>query len=108
MNNKIEILAPAGSFESVRAAVRTGADAVYFGTKQFNARAKADNFSDEELCEAVDYCHARNVRVNITMNTLISDSELPDALKVIEHVCESKADVLILQDLGLASLVRKA
>ena len=108
MNNKIEILAPAGSFESVRAAVRTGADAVYFGTKQFNARAKADNFSDEELCEAVDYCHARNVRVNITMNTLISDSELPDALKVIEHVCESKADVLILQDLGLASRVRKA
>ena len=108
MNNKIEILAPAGSFESVRAAVRTGADAVYFGTKQFNARAKADNFSDEELCEAVDYCHARNVRVNITMNTLISDSELPVALKVIEHVCESKADVLILQDLGLASLVRKA
>lgn len=107
-NKKIEILAPAGSFESVKAAVRTGADAVYFGTKQFNARAKADNFSDEELALAVDYCHARNVRVNITMNTLISDGELPSALKVIEHVCKSRADVLILQDLGLAALVKKA
>ena len=104
----IEILAPAGSFESVKAAVRSGADAVYFGTKQFNARAKADNFTDEQLSEAVDYCHSHGVKVNITMNTLISDSELPDALKVIEHVCESKADVLILQDLGLARLASKA
>ncbi|MBR3816159.1 MAG: U32 family peptidase [Clostridia bacterium] len=106
--DKIEILAPAGSFESVRAAVRSGADAVYLGTKHFNARAKADNFTDEELGEAVDYCHSHGVKVNITMNTLISDSELPDALKVIEHVCKSRADVLILQDLGLASLVKKA
>lgn len=104
----IEILAPAGSFESVKAAVRCGADAVYFGTKQFNARAKADNFTDEELSEAVDYCHSHGVKVNITMNTLISDSELPDALKVIEHVCQSRADVLILQDLGLAKLVSEA
>lgn len=103
----IEILAPAGSFESVKAAVRSGADAVYFGTKQFNARAKADNFTDEQLSEAVDYCHSHGVKVNITMNTLISDSELPDALKVIEHVCQSRADVLILQDLGLASLVSR-
>lgn len=108
MSNKdIEILAPAGSFESVKAAVRCGADAVYFGTKHFNARAKADNFTDEQLGEAVDYCHSHGVKVNITMNTLISDSELPDALKVIEHVCKSRADVLILQDLGLAQLVRK-
>ena len=105
--NDIEILAPAGSFESVKAAVRSGADAVYFGTKQFNARAKADNFTDEELGEAVDYCHAHDVKVNITMNTLISDSELPDALKVVEHVCKSKADVLILQDLGLAHLISR-
>ncbi len=108
MSNKdIEILAPAGSFESVKAAVRCGADAVYFGTKQFNARAKADNFTDEELGEAVDYCHSHGVKVNITMNTLISDGELPSALKVIEHVCKNRADVLILQDLGLAQLVRK-
>lgn len=106
-SDNIEILAPAGSFESVKAAVRTGADAVYFGTKHFNARAKADNFSDEELGEAIDYCHSHGVRVNITMNTLISDSELPSALKVVEHVCKSKADVLILQDLGLAQLIRK-
>ena len=104
----IEILAPAGSPESVKAAVRTGADAVYFGTKHFNARAKADNFSDEELCEAINYCHGHGVRVNITMNTLISDSELPSALKVVEHVCKSKADVLILQDLGLAKIVSRA
>lgn len=107
-DKSIEILAPAGSFESVIAAVRSGADAVYFGTKQFNARAKADNFTDEQIIEAVDYCHSHGVKVNITMNTLINDKELPDALKVIEHVCKVGADVLILQDLGLAKLVSLA
>ena len=106
-NKRIEILAPAGSFECVKAAVRTGADSVYLGTKQFNARAKADNFSDEELGEAIDYCHAHGVKVNITANTLISDGELPAALEMIEHVCSKKADVLILQDLGLSQLARK-
>ena len=108
MNKNIEILAPAGSFEAVTAAVRTGADAVYMGTDKFNARLRADNFSDEEIREAIRYCHAHGVKVHITMNTLVSDSELEDAMGVIKRVCQWGADVLILQDIGLASLVKKA
>ena len=77
MNRKTEILAPAGSLECVIAAVRTGADAVYFGTKSLNARRKADNFGNEELKQAIEYCHSRGVRVHITLNTLISDEEMP-------------------------------
>ncbi|MBQ8504381.1 MAG: U32 family peptidase [Clostridia bacterium] len=108
MKNKIEILAPCGSLESVKAAVRSGADAVYMGTKNFNARIKAENFGEDDLSEAVDYCRSHGVRVNITMNTLISDGEIPSALETIEHVCQKGAGVLILQDLGLAQLVKKA
>lgn len=107
MKNKIEVLAPGGSLESVKAAVRSGADAVYMGTKHFNARIKAENFDEDELQSAVDYCHSHGVRVNITMNTLINDEEIPSALQTIEHVCQKGAGVLILQDLGLAALVKK-
>ena len=107
MSRKSEILAPAGSFESVKAAVRLGADAVYLGTKQFNARINADNFDYDELKKTIEYCHARGVRVHVTFNTLVSDEEIPAAIELIKHVCELSADVLILQDLGLASLVSK-
>ncbi len=102
-----EILAPAGSFEALQAAVRCGADAVYLGGKAFNARRNASNFSDEELKKAVDYCHARNVKVYVTMNTLVSDGELDSACEAIECVCKSNADALILQDTGLAAIVRE-
>ena len=71
-----EILAPAGSIESLRAAVKCGANAVYLGGKVLNARRNASNFSDDELAQAVEYCHARNVKVYLTLNTLVSDSEL--------------------------------
>lgn len=104
---KIEILAPVGSKEALYAAVRTGADAVYMGCKNFNARIKADNFSDEEIKEAIDYCHSHGVKVHITLNTLVSDGEIPAALETVRHVCNWGADVLILQDLGLASLIKK-
>ena len=107
MKNKVEVLAPAGSAESVKAAVRCGADAVYMGTKSFNARAKADNFSFEELKETVDYCHSHSVDVHITMNTLISDIEIPQAKSTLERICETGADALILQDLGIGQFVRK-
>ena len=70
-----EILAPAGSFEALTAAVRCGANAVYLGGKAFNARRNASNFSDEELRQAVEYCHARNVKVYLTLNTLVGDGE---------------------------------
>lgn len=108
MKNKTEILAPVGSKESLIAAVNSGADAVYMGTKKFNARIKADNFSFEQVKEAIDYCHARNVKVNITMNTLVADDEMPLALETLKQIYSLGADAVILQDLGFASLVKKA
>ena len=92
--------------QAVIAAVRAGADAVYLGTQDFNARRGAENFDEETLKTAVGYCHARGVRVHITLNTLVSDEELPRALETLRHVCALGADVLILQDLGLAALCR--
>lgn len=102
-----EILAPAGSFESLTAAVRCGANAVYLGGKYLNARRNAANFSEEELKKAVDYCHARNVKVYLALNTLVSDGESKTAYKAIECACNSSVDALILQDTGLAALVRQ-
>lgn len=107
MKKHIEVLAPCGSYESVVAAVRCGADAVYMGTKHFNARIKAENFGEDTFNDAVSYCRSHGVRVNVTMNTLISDEEIPLALETVRHVCSTGADVLILQDLGLAHLVKK-
>lgn len=108
MKKKVEILAPAGSFESVVAAVRCKADAVYMGAKAFNARIKADNFEGDLLREAVRLCHSHGMKVHVTMNTLISDGEISAALAVLKDVCESGADAIILQDVGFASLVKKA
>lgn len=102
-----EILAPAGGYDALVAAVRCGANAVYLGGKALNARRNASNFSDEELREAVAYCHARNVKVYLTLNTLVADSELETAYDAIECACNSHADALILQDIGLVSLVRQ-
>ncbi len=102
-----EILAPAGSFEAVVAAVRCGANAVYLGGKAFNARRNASNFSEEELAKAAEYCHKRNVKVYMTLNTLIGDGELENAYEAVECACRIGADALILQDLGLAEIVRQ-
>ena len=90
--------------QAVIAAVRAGADAVYLGTQNFNARRGAENFDDETLKRAVGYCHARGVRVHITLNTLVSDDELPQALDTLQKICAVGADAVILQDLGLAAL----
>lgn len=102
-----EILAPAGGFEALKAAVRCGADAVYFGGKTLNARLRAGNFGDDELPGAVAYCHARGVKAYITLNTLVRDSEIEQAMNIIGAVCSSGADALILQDAGLAALARE-
>ncbi len=102
-----EILAPAGSFEALTAAVRCGANAVYLGGKYLNARRNAANFSEEELKAAVDYCHARNVKVYLALNTLVGDSESETAYKAIECACKLSVDALILQDIGLAATVRQ-
>lgn len=103
----VEILAPAGSLDALKAAVRCGANAVYLGGKALNARRNASNFSEEELASAVEYCHARNVKVYLTLNTLVSDGELETAYEAVKCACRVNADALILQDLGLAALVRR-
>lgn len=106
--NKIEILAPCGSYESVEAAVRQGADAVYIGSLQFSARAYAANFDNEQLSKAVAYCHLHGVKVHMAINTLVSDDELPQALETARNSYETGVDAFIIQDLGLAQLVKKA
>lgn len=96
-----EILAPAGSKEQLLASVRRGADAVYLGLKDFNAREKAENFSPSELKNVIEYCHARDVSVYVAMNSLITDDETEKARESIKTIAESGADGVILADLGL-------
>lgn len=104
---KTEILSPAGKVDSLLAAIRCGADAVYFGTRDFNARKNADNFSNEDVPEAVSLCHAVGAKAYITMNTLISDSEMGKAVETLKRICHYGTDALILQDIGFSSIVRK-
>ena len=104
----IEILAPAGSPESLVPAVRLGADAVYLGAKQFSARGNAGNFDREALKEAVEYCHIRGVKIYLAINTLMRDEELQGALALAEYAASLPVDALIVQDVGFASLVRSA
>ncbi len=106
MMNKSEILAPAGNPEALKAAVLSGADAVYFGVGNFNARRNADNFSEEALSETIKYCHSRGVKVYVTLNTLIKDTEADEAAETVKAICKAGADALIIQDLGVARIVR--
>ncbi|WP_409068951.1 DUF3656 domain-containing protein [Clostridium sp. FAM 1755] len=103
----IELLAPAGSIESLYAAVQAGADAVYMGGSKFSARAYANNFNDGELKNAIDYCHLYGVKVYITVNTLIKEEEMKEAIKYIGFLYDIGVDALIIQDTGIAKLVRK-
>jgi putative protease len=104
---KSEVLAPVGNSEMLIAAVRTGADAVYFGSNRFNARRNADNFSKENLKQAVDYAHLNNVKCYLTLNTVIKDSEINDALDLVYEAANASIDAIIVQDLGLARLIKK-
>lgn len=99
---KPELLAPAGSWEALTAAVQSGADAVYLGLKQYSARKAADNFTQEELSEAFSYCHTRNVSVYLTLNTLIGENDTENAYRSGIKACEAGVDGIIVQDLGLA------
>lgn len=105
---KLEILAPAGSEEALISAVRAGADAVYLATTSFGARASAKNFDYEQLKSAVEFCHRRGVKVYLTMNTLITDSELPTALDIAKKAYELPVDAIIVQDVGFADLLHKS
>lgn len=106
--NQMELLAPAGSPEAVRAAVQSGAGAVYMGFGTFNARRNAKNFSREEMAEAISYCRVRGVKTNITFNVLALDRELDAALRDAAFLYEAGADALIVQDLGVARLIHNA
>ncbi len=97
----IELLAPGGSFDAVKAAVSSGADAVYIGASRFSARQNAINFDSDELKRAVSYCHIRGVKVYLAINTLIHDNEFCEALSVAKEAYESGIDAYIVQDLGL-------
>lgn len=102
-----ELLAPAGDWDALRAAVANGADAVYFGLSNFNARHRAANFTLEELPEVLDYLHGRDVRGYVAFNTLIFSDELPEAARCLAAIAEAGADAVIVQDLGLARLIRR-
>lgn len=102
-----EILAPVGNSESLSAALNCGADAVYLGVGDFNARKNAENFSLETLPDTVSLCHKRGVKVYLTLNTLVNDGEIKKLTDTVERVTLSGVDALILQDLGVAKIVRE-
>ena len=104
----IEILAPAGGMPQLVAAVRSGADAVYVGLKKFSARASAANFDEDELCEAVRYCHEYGVKLHVTLNILVYEKEYDELFDAIRHICSSGADAVIVQDLAVAKYIKSA
>lgn len=103
----LEILAPAGSLQALYAAVAAGADAIYLGGKQFNARAFATNFSDKEILAGIRFAHRHGVRIYMTMNTLLRDEELEEALAYAREVYAQGVDALILQDIGLLKMIKR-
>ena len=103
----LELLSPAGSMEALRAAVQNGADAVYLGCGSFNARQSAKNFTAQALEEAVKYCHIRGVKVHLTLNTLVTDREIPEAIELIRQAAAAGVDAVIVLDLGVVRLVRQ-
>lgn len=102
----IELLAPAGSFEALRAAVEAGADAVYLAGEKFGARAYAENFAGEQLLKAVEFAHLRGVAVHVTVNTIIADSELDEFAAYIKFLRRANVEALLVQDLGAASIAK--
>ena len=103
----LELLSPAGSMEALRAAVQNGANAVYLGVGNLNARQSAKNFTPQTLVDAVKYCHVRGVDVHLTLNTLVSDREMKEAAELIRHAAQYNIDAFIVQDLGVVQLCRQ-
>lgn len=102
---KVELLAPAGSFESLVSAIQSGADAVYLAGKNFGARRSAANFTLEELKEAADYCHLRGKKLYLTVNTLVKEKEIEEFVKFMDQVYPIGIDAYIVQDLGMLNLM---
>lgn len=105
--NKVELLAPAGNIDSFKAAINSGADAIYMGVDRFNARNMAKNFGLEEYIECIKYAHILDVKVYLTLNTLIYDNEIKDALELVVKLYSAGLDGVIVQDIGLATLIHK-
>ena len=103
----IELLSPAGNMESLKAAVSAGCDAVYLSGKKYGARAFAANFNDDELVEAINYCHLYDVRVYVTVNTLIYEREMDDFIKYVDFLYRNNVDAVIMQDIGAMDLIRQ-
>ena len=101
---EVELMAPAGDRQSLKAAVANGADAVYLGLPDFNARKRADNFTVDELPVVIEELHNHNVKAYITLNTLIFSTELGHAIEYIKTIAQAGADGVIVQDLGIAYL----
>ncbi len=102
--NKLELLAPAGNFECLVAAVQSGADAVYLSGKSFGARSFADNFDQDALVNAIDYCHLRGVRVFVTVNTLVADDEIKELCEYLRFLNTAGTDAIIVQDMGVLKI----
>ena len=103
----MELLSPVGDFDCLKAAVQNGADAVYFGANSFSARAFASNFDDSALEKAISYAKLRGVKTNLTLNTLIKNDEINDAIELAKKAYEYGIDAIIVQDLGLARYLIK-
>lgn len=104
---KAELLVPVGNQDALKAAVLSGADAIYLGGQKFNARGRADNFNNEQLIEAIRYAHLYGVKVYVTFNTLIKQKELSEARDFAEFLYHNHCDAVIVQDLGLAAMIKK-
>ena len=104
---KIELLAPAGNMENLKAAVMAGCDAVYLGGANFGARAFSKNFSNEEIVDAIKYCHLYGVKVYVTINTLIYENEVDSFMEYVDFLHRNNVDAVLIQDLGMFDLVRK-
>jgi len=105
--NQVELLAPAGSIESFYAAVNSGADAVYLGGKNFNARQSSQNFDNDEMMDIIRYAHNKDVKIYVTLNTVLKDAELLEVLNYVVFLYENDVDAVIVQDLGLLFLIKK-
>lgn len=101
----IELLSPAGNFESLKAAVQNGADSVYLGGRLFNARQNCENFDNDLLKKAITYCKLRNVKTNLTLNTLIKNNEFTESIEIAKFAYECGIDAIIVQDIGLAKFL---
>ena len=103
----IELLAPAGSIEALKAAVESGADAVYLSGQMFGARAYANNFDEQGLKEAIEFAHLRNVKIHVTVNTLVDNAEIPELVEYLRYLYEVGADAILVQDFGVAKIAHE-